>query len=64
MNEENSEEMDSSGSGSGPKRGLQEMSKEELIQKCKALLNLAQKAKSAKDGKKNRLLVCFLFFLL
>ena len=34
------------------KKGLQELSKEELIQKCKGLLNLAQKAKQAKDGKK------------
>ena len=34
------------------KKGLQELSKEELIQKCKGLLNIAQKAKQAKDGKK------------
>ena len=36
---------------SGGKKPLQELSKEELIQKCKNLLALAQKAKSAKDGK-------------
>ena len=41
-------------SGTSPapatKRGLQDLSKDELIQKCKGLLNLAQKAKQAKDG--------------
>ena len=46
--------MDSTGGGS--KKTLQEMSKEELIQKCKALLALAHKAKAAKDG------MCFLDF--
>ena len=46
------------------KKSLQEMSKEELVQKCKALLNLAQKAKSAKDGKNQSLLFCLLFFSL
>ena len=40
--------MDSAGAGS--KKTLQEMSKEELVQKCKALLALAHKAKAAKDG--------------
>ena len=35
---------------SSAKRGLQDLSKDELIQKCKGLLNLAQKAKQAKDG--------------
>ena len=40
------------GAGSGPvRRGLQDMSKDELVQKCKGLLAIAQKAKSAKDGK-------------
>ena len=46
--------MESGGGGSnnsGAKKPLQELSKEELIQKCKNLLALAQKAKSAKDGK-------------
>ena len=33
------------------KKNLAEMSREELIEKCKALLSLAQKAKAAKDGK-------------
>ena len=40
-----------SGGGSGAKKALQDMSKEELMQKCKTLLALAQKAKVAKDGK-------------
>ena len=40
--------MDSAGAGS--KKTLQEMSKEELVQKCKALLALAHKAKASKDG--------------
>merc|ERR1719367_712628 len=39
--------MDSAGGSS--KKTLQEMSKEELVQKCKALLALAHKAKAAKD---------------
>jgi len=42
--------MDSASGGSGSKKSLQEMSKEELVQKCKALLALAHKAKAAKDG--------------
>ena len=42
--------MDSAGGGS--KKTLQEMSKEELVQKCKALLALAHKAKAAKEAKK------------
>ena len=46
-------EMEPGGAGSNPaqKRGLQDMSKDELIQKCKGLLQIAQKAKAAKDGK-------------
>ena len=43
--------MDSEGGSGSKKGGLQDMSKEELIQKCKALLALAHKAKAAKDGK-------------
>ena len=45
--------MDSGGggSGSGTKKSLQEMSREELVQKCKTLLAIAHKAKVAKDGK-------------
>ena len=45
--------MDSGGGGSGPgtKKSLQEMSREELVQKCKTLLAIAHKAKVAKDGK-------------
>ena len=39
-----------------PVKALQDMSKEELVQKCKALLALAHKAKAAKDG------MCFLDF--
>ncbi len=39
------------GQGSGARKSMAEMSKEELIQKCKGLLNIAQKAKAAKDGK-------------
>ena len=34
----------------GTKKTLQEMSKEELIQRCRNLLALAQKAKLARDG--------------
>lgn len=30
---------------------LENLSKEELLQKCKALLSIAQRAKAAKDGK-------------
>ena len=37
--------------GGSNKKSLQDMSKEELIQKCKGLLTLAQRAKVAKDGK-------------
>jgi hypothetical protein len=33
------------------KRVLESLSKEELLQKCRNLLTLAQKAKQAKDGK-------------
>ena len=40
----------SSGKGPAP---LAELSKEELIQRCKKLLQIAQKAKAAKDGKKS-----------
>ena len=45
--------MDSGGGGSGPgtKKSLQEMSREELVQKCKTLSAIAHKAKVAKDGK-------------
>jgi len=45
--------MDSGGGGSGPgtKKSLQEMSREELVQKCKTLLAIAHKAKVAKDVK-------------
>ena len=50
---------------SASKRGLQDLSKEELVQKCKGLLNLAQKAKQAKDGKIfERFLIDFLCLLL
>ena len=37
-------------SGKGP-TPLVELSKEDLIQRCKKLLQIAQKAKAAKDGK-------------
>lgn len=37
-------------SGKGP-TPLAELSKEDLIQRCKKLLQIAQKAKAAKDGK-------------
>jgi len=37
------------GSGPGTKKSLQEMSREELVQKCKTLLAIAHKAKVAKD---------------
>ena len=40
----------SSTAGAGTKKTLQEMSKEELIQRCRNLLALAQKAKLARDG--------------
>ena len=37
---------------SGAKKGsLDSLSKEELISRCKSLLQLAQKAKNAKDGR-------------
>jgi len=36
-------------STAGTKKTLQEMSKEELIQRCRNLLALAQKAKLARD---------------
>ena len=39
-------------SGKGP-TPLAELSKDELIQRCKKLLQIAQKAKAAKDGKKS-----------
>ena len=55
-----------SGSSPAPKRGLQDLSKDELIQKCKGLLNLAQKAKQAKDGMfwlLSFIWVCFLSLL-
>jgi len=39
----------SSTAGAGTKKTLQEMSKEELIQRCRNLLALAQKAKLARD---------------
>ena len=48
------------GEGGGqpaPKKGLADMNKEELVAKCKGLLQIAQRAKAAKDGKKKRLLV-------
>ena len=35
---------------SGPKKALSELSQEELLAKCKGLLQIAQKAKHAKDG--------------
>ena len=40
-------------SGKGP-TPLAELSKEDLIQRCKKLLQIAQKAKAAKDGKTPR----------
>ena len=53
-----SEDMDpgggGGGSGSGTKKALQEMSKDELMQRCRALLALAQKAKMAKEGKSEK----------
>ena len=55
--------MDSGGGGSGPgtKKSLQEMSREELLQKCKTLLAIAHKAKVAKDGKFAWWSACFWF---
>ena len=35
----------------GAKKNMNDLSKEELIDKCKGLLQIAQKAKAAKDGK-------------
>jgi hypothetical protein len=35
----------------GSKKNLADMSKEELMEKCKSLVLLAQKARAAKDGK-------------
>ena len=43
------------GEGGGqpaPKKGLADMNKEELVAKCKGLLQIAQRAKAAKDGTK------------
>jgi hypothetical protein len=37
--------------GAGTKKPLSDLTKEELIEKCKHFLTLAQKAKAAKDGK-------------
>ena len=42
--------VSSTGAAGGTKKTLQEMSKEELIQRCRNLLALAQKAKLARDG--------------
>ena len=38
---------------------LAELSKEDLIQRCKKLLQIAQKAKAAKDGKNVEIMVNF-----
>jgi hypothetical protein len=38
-------------SSQGSKKNLADLSREELLDKCKNLLQLAQKAKAAKDGK-------------
>ena len=40
-----------SSSLSSSKKNLSDLTKDELVNKCKSLLLLAQKAKSAKDGK-------------
>ena len=58
--------MDSGGggSGSGTKKSLQEMSREELVQKCKTLLAIAHKAKVAKDGKFAYWMIAFDFLIL
>ena len=37
--------------GAGTKKPLSDLTKEELIDKCKHFLTLAQKAKAAKDGR-------------
>ena len=37
--------------GAGSKKPLSDLTKVELIEKCKHFLTLAQKAKAAKDGK-------------
>jgi len=37
--------------GAAKKASLDSLSKEELINRCKSLLQLAQKAKNAKDGR-------------
>ena len=52
--------------GSSGKKGptpLTELSKEDLIQRCKKLLQIAQKAKASKDGKtiKDPLVAVLLF---
>jgi hypothetical protein len=56
-------------SGAEPKRtSLETLSKEELLQKCKALLSIAKRAKAAKDGKyfakmcPDRTLICIEVF--
>jgi len=39
------------GEPGGAKKNMSDLSKEELLDKCKSLLQIAQKAKAAKDGK-------------
>ena len=44
------------GGGQPPpaKKGLNDLNKEELVAKCKGLLQIAQKAKAAKDGEREK----------
>ena len=46
-------------SGASKKASLDDLSKEELVSKCKNLLKLAQHAKSAKDGRCPCLFMCW-----
>lgn len=41
----------SSSGASAPRRPLSDLDRDELLTKCKGLLQIAQKAKAAKDGK-------------
>jgi hypothetical protein len=42
------------GGNGSVKKAIADMSQEELIEKCKGLIQIAQKAKAAKDGELSR----------
>lgn len=51
------------GPASGSKKPIAEMDRDELVAKCKGLLQIAQKAKVAKDGEKALSFKRYSFFL-